>query len=66
MLSMGQSSTRIQSIGKEKEREGEREEKRNTLTGRESGKGWQNGSQVRAVTPIRQRLNTNRESNLWV
>ena len=33
---MGQSSTRIQSIGKEKEREGRRKEKRNRLTERES------------------------------
>jgi hypothetical protein len=30
-------------MGKEKEREKKRKEKRNTLTGRESGKGWQNG-----------------------
>jgi len=37
-------------LGKEKEREGKREEKRNTLTERESGKGWQNGSHARAVT----------------
>jgi hypothetical protein len=35
--------TRIQSIRKEKERERKREEKRNTLMERESGKEWQNG-----------------------
>ena len=34
--------TRIQSIEKEKERERKREEKRNTLTERGSGTGWQN------------------------
>jgi hypothetical protein len=36
-------------LGKKKERKRKREEERNMLTGRESGKGWQNDSQARAI-----------------
>jgi len=54
LCTYGVAYTRIQNIGMEKEREGKREEKkeeRNTLTGRESGKGWQNG-RCRAMTVL--------------
>jgi hypothetical protein len=50
MLSMGQSSTRIQSIRREEEKREGKGKRKGHAVEREGGKGWQMTSQARAVT----------------